>query len=63
MLDSVTRYLVDYTRYYEPSAFVAPGITLSQAISAGLFAVGLAMFVALGRAVPAASPGDGHAAR
>ena len=52
MLDSATRYVVDFTRYYEPSAFVAPGLTLSQAISAGLFGVGLVMFVLLGRTEP-----------
>ncbi len=63
MLDSVTRYLVDYTRYYEPSAFVAPQITLSQAISAGLFALGLVMFLALGRTTPGAPAGSGHETR
>ena len=55
MLDSLARYLVDFTRYYEPSAFLAPGFTLSQAISAGLFGIGLVMFLVLGRSTRVAA--------
>jgi phosphatidylglycerol---prolipoprotein diacylglyceryl transferase len=62
MLDAAARYAVDLFRYYEPSAFLAHGFTVSQAIGAGLFALGLVMFLVVSRA-PAALPEAPHAAR
>ncbi|MBI5837595.1 MAG: prolipoprotein diacylglyceryl transferase [Candidatus Eisenbacteria bacterium] len=62
MLDAVARYLVDVTRYYEPSAFLGHGLTVSQAISVGLFVLGLAMFAWLGRG-PARVTGAADARR
>jgi len=56
MLDAVARYLVDLTRYYEPSAVLARGLTVSQAISVALFAAGLGMFLALRRGAEAPAP-------
>jgi phosphatidylglycerol:prolipoprotein diacylglycerol transferase len=55
MLDSATRFLIDLTRYYEPSAVLPGGVDLSQAISIGLFLLGLVCFLAAGRA-PARAP-------
>jgi phosphatidylglycerol:prolipoprotein diacylglycerol transferase len=63
MLDSVIRFLVDYTRYYEPSAYVLPNFALSQALSTGLFAVALLMYALLGRSGAPAGASSGHAAR
>ena len=62
MLDSATRFLIDFTRYYEPSAFLAPGIEISQAISVGLFLVGAAMFWITGRTAEKAPAPAEHAA-
>ncbi len=64
MLDSLTRYLIDFTRYYEPSAYIAPGVEMSQAISIALFFVGLAMFLFLGsRETGKAKAAAEHASR
>jgi len=45
----VARFVVDFFRYYEPSAFVSKSLTMNQVLSIGLVIVGSALLFTLGR--------------
>ena len=61
MLDSAVRFLVDMTRYYEPSAVLPGGLDVSQLVSLGLLAVGALGFAQASR-TPAGEEAAQHAA-